>query len=402
MMKADGGVRSRSPLYFRGGKHMKRVFCLLLALCLVLTVAACGKSKESDKSKNTNSDSANEPVPNPGGREFDVAYPAPDNYAFAVNISINPQFVIYLDENGVCLSVTPSNSDAMRVVEGIKAEGKTLDAVLTEIIEKTNQRGYLSKEKSIYVKVSGTKSDKEAEVALMGNVKQSIENTLLNLGIGDVTVAESESDEPETLPPDEPENLPADNPTGGEGKQEPKHTHSFGAATCTLPAKCSCGAVSGTALGHEYKDGICLRCGEKDPNFKPTALSLKTGYWEGHFQNSENTVYTQFTLGGSKEKGVSVLIGVPVSTLRDYEEHKEQYDKLCRVLDGVNYYFGAGDGTETEVYESGNTVTVTDPNGNSLTFERTGENTLKCISLKGEMLETPGWSVGLVLTFVAE
>ncbi|MBQ3041992.1 MAG: hypothetical protein IJD47_02225, partial [Clostridia bacterium] len=44
--------------------------------------------------------------------------------------------------------------------------------------------------------------------------------------------------------------------TGGQ-----THTHSFGQATCTQPATCSCGATQGTALGHTTTNGTCTRCG---------------------------------------------------------------------------------------------------------------------------------------------
>ncbi len=73
---------------------------------------------------------------------------------------------------------------------------------------------------------------------------------------------------------------------------KPVHTHSFSAATCTTPKKCSCGATEGKALGHHwvnatckapkkcsvcgvttggvaehnYKNGTCVNCSEVDPN----------------------------------------------------------------------------------------------------------------------------------------
>ena len=43
-----------------------------------------------------------------------------------------------------------------------------------------------------------------------------------------------------------------------------KHTHSYSAATCTSPQRCSCGATQGSALGHSYTnncDTNCNRCG---------------------------------------------------------------------------------------------------------------------------------------------
>lgn len=49
---------------------------------------------------------------------------------------------------------------------------------------------------------------------------------------------------------------------------EKNHTHSYSAATCTAPAKCSCGATNGSALGHNWQDATCSspkkcsRCGD--------------------------------------------------------------------------------------------------------------------------------------------
>lgn len=41
----------------------------------------------------------------------------------------------------------------------------------------------------------------------------------------------------------------------------PAHTHSYSGATCTAPAKCSCGETEGEALGHSFNNGVCSRCG---------------------------------------------------------------------------------------------------------------------------------------------
>ena len=44
------------------------------------------------------------------------------------------------------------------------------------------------------------------------------------------------------------------------------HTHTYSTATCTTPKKCSCGATSGNALGHNFTNGVCARCGAKNSN----------------------------------------------------------------------------------------------------------------------------------------
>ncbi len=86
----------------------------------------------------------------------------------------------------------------------------------------------------------------------------------------------------------------------------PAHTHSYYDATCTAPAKCSCGATKGSALGHKWQEatckapktcsvckdvngnkadhnydnntGICSVCEAKDENFKFKPLDI--GVWE--------------------------------------------------------------------------------------------------------------------------
>ena len=45
------------------------------------------------------------------------------------------------------------------------------------------------------------------------------------------------------------------------------HTHSYSAATCDEPQLCACGEKRGYALGHDFKNGVCTRCKQSDPNF---------------------------------------------------------------------------------------------------------------------------------------
>ena len=59
---------------------------------------------------------------------------------------------------------------------------------------------------------------------------------------------------------------------------KPAHTHSFSDATCMEAAACACGEVKGSALGHTYNQGKCVRCGEADPDFKEQDTASKTVY----------------------------------------------------------------------------------------------------------------------------
>lgn len=52
-----------------------------------------------------------------------------------------------------------------------------------------------------------------------------------------------------------------------------EHKHTWNEATCTAPKTCSdCGDTSGSALGHNYSNGKCTRCGQKDPNYQSTEM----------------------------------------------------------------------------------------------------------------------------------
>ena len=66
-----------------------------------------------------------------------------------------------------------------------------------------------------------------------------------------------------------------------------KTEHSWSNATCTTAQTCSlCGLINGSALGHQYSNGVCANCGASDPitvevNKGKTAyidLSLVEGY----------------------------------------------------------------------------------------------------------------------------
>ena len=68
---------------------------------------------------------------------------------------------------------------------------------------------------------------------------------------------------------------------GATGEKAP---HSWVDATCTSPKKCSvCGATSGSALGHNYVNKKCTRCGKTDP-----AQSSNSSGSDGSSQSSKN------------------------------------------------------------------------------------------------------------------
>lgn len=92
---------------------MKRIRLICLALCLALILAAssaaCGKKTDPS---GTESGSAEE------------SFEKPEQYASVLIITINPQFKLYLDENGKVLALEAMNEDAESMKDSIVYEGQ--------------------------------------------------------------------------------------------------------------------------------------------------------------------------------------------------------------------------------------------------------------------------------------
>ena len=92
-----------------------------------------------------------------------------------------------------------------------------------------------------------------------------------------------------------------ENDESGSSQIEPEHTHVFAEATCISPQKCSCGVTEGEALGHDYVDGECSRCGKIDLDSLPVGLekvvvvdSSNYSFNEGSFTDAYGYAYSNY------------------------------------------------------------------------------------------------------------
>ena len=118
------------------------------------------------------------------------------------------------------------------------------------------------------------------------------------------------------------------------------HTHSFGAATCTKPATCSCGETQGTALGHTTTNGTCTRCGQ----------TIGNGGNQGGAQVAEQKTI-DLTSASNKVSASGTKLAFA------YDNISVSIDKANATSDLVDY---TGSGYAARVYQ-GATVTVTYP-----------------------------------------
>ena len=328
---------------------MKKLLAFLLAICLCLTFAACGGDDASE------SDSAE--------------FVKPTGYATVLVVTINPQFRLYLDKDGVVLATEPVNEDAKAIMSEIKTEDTSIEGVMKEILMTANEKGFVKADATVDFEIAETADTTVDTATLLTKAKDAFEKTAKDEGIV-ITVEIKNGEQTENGEKTENES--------NTETSEPEHQHSFEDATCTEPEKCSCGAAEGSALGHSFKNGKCTRCGAEDPDYTPSFTSVKKKLckWEAIVLSADgNRAYDlEIVLHGDE-----IIIGAGIGDKIE-PDMIEAADAI--EINGNLYYFGRGTGGVplNSVTENGNTVTVVDGANGKLVLTRVDENTLKVTS----------------------
>ncbi len=371
---------------------MKKIISVVLVLCFALTLASCGKTETP-------------PPEEKGTEKLAASFIKPEEYSSVLLVNIDSQFKLYLDKDGTVLAVEAVNEDAETIKDNISFENENYETVVKNIVTEANKKGLVDEDATVSFEIVESNETNEAKSEILSKAENEAKLTADELKITiKVNVAEVEP-EPETSA-NEKDNASDKNETKPDATQQstkPAHTHSYSAATCTEPKKCSCGAVDGKALGHNYKDGVCTRCKAKDPNYKPlTSVLEKQGKWTMQYLNGDELYVVTLVISDSATKSVGVGIGDLVTTLPEDMQNDPRIKNDCKTYNGKEYYLGKGDGREiTSVTENNGTVTLTDSSGSKLVLTRTGENTLKCTSVTGEFGGAVKMPVGSVFTFTA-
>lgn len=381
---------------------MKKLISITLVLCIVLALVSCNKS--DTPSLETNSGNSAE------------SFVKPEQYASVLLITINPQFRLYLDEGGKVLAVEAINKDAEPIKDSVSFENKSYETVIKAIVTEANKNGFVKANATINFEIVESKETDKAQFDILSGAEKMANDTAnelkiqIKVNVGEIkTNNDASSSEPEpsddqiSPKPTNEQSSSEAKPSNNQNSPKPAHTHSFSAATCTAPKKCSCGAVEGTALGHDYKDGVCTRCQAKDPNYKPlTSVLQKQGKWTLQYLYGKQLYSVSITVCNSGKNFASVGIGELLKTLPPDMQNDPNIKDYCEIFNGEYYYIGMGDEDDIKtVKEDNGTVTLTDSSGNNLVLIRTGENTLKCTSTPDTFARINGISAGAVFTFVA-
>lgn len=382
---------------------MKKIFALLMAVLLLFTLAAC---KSNEKPSTDNSTSTTDTV----------AFTAPENYATVLLVTINPEFKLYLDEKGSVLAVEPVNSDAKSIASDIENIKGDLETVIHDIVSAADKGGFVKENATVNFQVTMVKDDTINTDDILNTVKETAnkavadsEKTIeVNVSVAEDVLKESVSSNEETS------STNITTSTEPQGTASQTHKHSYSAATCTEPKKCSCGATEGKALGHNYSNGVCTVCGAKDPNFVSyTSVKNKTGSWNLKFLVGKTLYNINLTLYSSAEYGIGA--GYDICDLVDDlpEDMKanilKNYQDSLITYEDKQYYAGRGSGENlASLEEDGTTVTLTDTDGAKLVLIRTAENTMTVQSCDNSFAfldyldEGVKIPVGAVFTFKAD
>ena len=366
---------------------MKKLISILLVVCFIFTLASC--SKNNPPSQETSPENTVE------------SFVKPEKYASVLLVTINPQFRLYLDEDGKVLAVEAVNEDAESIKDGITFENQSYETVIKNIVTKAKESGFVKEDATVKFSIVESKETNKTQSDILSKAEKTASETADELKIEIKVTSDEIKTNDDTNKTDKETN--DKNTDDNQVTSKPTHVHSYTAATCAEPKKCSCGAVDGKSLGHSYKDGVCTRCKAKDPNYKPmTSVVKKQGKWTYDYLYKNELYAVELRTGNSSEKYISVSIGDLLSGLPTDMQNDPNIYKYCKKYNGKYYYLGKGGGDSLKsVNESSNTVTITDNKGNKLVLSRTGENTMKCTSVDKNFTCLPGLPVGAVFTFVA-
>lgn len=380
--------------------YIKKIFALLMAVSLLFTLAAC---KSNEKLSSYNSSSTTDTV----------AFTAPENYATVLLVTINPEFKLYLDEQGSVLAVEPVNSDAKSMANDVENIKGDLETVIHDIVLAADKGGFVKENATVNFQVTMVKDGTINTDDILNIAKEATNKVFVDSEKTiDVNVSVAEDALKETVSSNE-EASSTNITTSAESQTTASqtHKHSYSAATCTEPKKCSCGATEGKALGHKYSNGTCTVCGAKDPDFVSyTSVKNKTGIWKTQFLVDEELYNISLTLYSSAEYGLSTQydIGRLFDKLSEDEKAnilKNHKDSII-TYEGIQYCFLKGDGDNiTSLKEDGTTVTITDSRGAKLVLTRTAENTMTVQSSDNSFIYIDDGvkiPVGAVFTFKAE
>lgn len=159
---------------------MKKILSLILAVMLFLVVmAGCAPKKAGGASSIV--------------AAVETNFEKPETYASVVLVTINPQFRLYLDAEGIVLAVEPINADAKSINKKIEFKDKKVDAVVQNLVVAANDSGFIKENATVDIKIASVKAD-DNTTEILNTVKTSVTTKLGELKVVAEVTAEVSQD----------------------------------------------------------------------------------------------------------------------------------------------------------------------------------------------------------------
>lgn len=176
-------------------------------------------------------------------------------------------------------------------------------------------------------------------------------------------------------------------PANSSAPTQPVCVHTYADADCVTPKTCTiCGSTRGSALGHDYQEGLCTRCGQTDATYKP----LLDTAWRIDCLNSDGSqmeyVVLRFQQDGTATFGAGIydrLADVPEEARDEFMLNEDNwYDYSGEIY----YYAGFGVYSPLVYTVEGDIITCTLAYDEESVFilERTAGNLLTVTYFEGQ------------------
>lgn len=124
---------------------------------------------------------------------------------------------------------------------------------------------------------------------------------------------------------------------------EPRCIHIYTDADCTTPKTCTlCGTTRGSALGHDYYEGVCARCNKADATY----VALLDGLWSTDAINENGSQLERISLQFREDGSLMFAAGIYDRLADVPEDQREQYikdeDNLYDYSGELYYFAGYG------------------------------------------------------------
>ncbi|MBQ2940264.1 MAG: hypothetical protein IJE00_07850 [Clostridia bacterium] len=144
---------------------MKKILAFLLAMILMFALVACGNSGNGDQTGGTTT----------------TAFVKPENYAAVLQLTVNPQFRLYLDAAGVVLAVEYANADALSLKNEMTVVSAGYEAAITTILTTANDEGMVKTDAVVQLELIEKKDNAPAD--LLDKSETAVKNLSVTLNL---------------------------------------------------------------------------------------------------------------------------------------------------------------------------------------------------------------------------